>query len=108
MTALTLRGFILAEMNRRKLSMRQFAALIGVSHGTVSRFMADVEALPTLDFLVKLSRGTNADLVALLGLVYPEDVRQYDGDPEGRIFLKRYKELPEETREFIRRALMGG
>lgn len=88
MKQLTLGEFIQSEMKTRRLSIRKFAELVGVSHKVVAKFRYHgINPIynkrpvgePSLDFLAKLARATSVDLCALVGLIHSEVV-QKDAD----------------------------
>ncbi len=98
------RDFLKNEMKQRNMSMREFAALIGISHTTIVRFTADPlrsENIPTIDLLEKLSQATNVSLSALLALCFPETARKLEVDPEVALIADEIASLPSESRQIV-------
>jgi len=100
------RAFLRAEMERRRLSIREFAAQVKVSHTTIQRFVDENPAklyVPTLDFLDKLSIATGASLNTLLAICFPESARKLEIDPEVAIICDMAARLPIATRQAVLR-----
>ena len=68
----TLADFINAEMDKRKMSQREFAKLIGVNQSTLSRTIGPDKATPSLELLIKLANNTGASLVGLMKIAFPD------------------------------------
>lgn len=107
-TPTTLGEFILAEMHKRDLSARQFAALVGVTHTTINKFLEHGSASVggvSPDFLMKLGTATNTNRLTLLLLAYPD----FADDLERLTRLgissalreERFEQLPENMREAV-------
>lgn len=90
--------FMLQEMKLRKLNKKEFGKLIGVSHSTVGRIINDRDE-PSLDTLIKLSNGTDADIRMIISLVAPQQVK--DSRPESLLLAERIDRLSEETQKLI-------
>ncbi len=95
----TLSDFIRKEMTRRELSVRGFADLCNVTHTTLLRYLEGDE--PTLDFLGKLAKATNTDLVALIDLAFPGLIAETRASPEAIIFAQQLDQLPLEVRNVL-------
>lgn len=105
----TLGGFILAEMQKRNMSARAFAELIGVDHSQVNKFLnhgikesyaGRAVGDPSLDFLAKLSQATGVSVYTLIGLVMP-NLADVNVDAEARALADQIRRLPPESRRLI-------
>jgi len=71
----TLRDFVIAEIDKRHMSVREFARLVGVANVSISAVInpgkREVKS-PSIDFLLKLAKATNTNALILLVLAYPE------------------------------------
>ncbi|GEM_PF-4203641 len=101
---MTLEEFINSEIKKRSMSMREFAKYIGVAPSTISQFLSNDERKVSIDFLVKLSEGTNTDLATIVAMVYPE---RTGIDAETRILAERIAQLPPEQYKVIETLLRG-
>ena len=97
----TLGKFIVEEMHKRKMSMRDFASLMGVSHATISDYASDKQKSPQSAFLVKLADTTNTNLQAIFALAYPEVAERTALSPEAIIIAQRLDRLPDNTRDIL-------
>ncbi len=70
----SLREFILDEMQKRRMSGREFAEFVGVANSTIVRATDYQKTPPTpsLEFLEKLSKATRVDICTLVAFVYPD------------------------------------
>lgn len=93
--------FLIAEMNKRKLSQREFATLMGIDYSTISKHISGKIAKPSLDFLVRLSEGTHTNLQTVIAFAYPEVADKMKFDPEILLLAERLDRLPEDVKEFI-------
>lgn len=102
-----LRSFILTEIRKRDMSVRQFSEFVGVAHSTVNRILDENDqSTPTLESLLKIADATNTDLYALLGLTFPDIVQRTALSPDARIIAQRVEQAPEHIREAIRALLL--
>lgn len=99
-----LSSFLQREIKKREQSIRAFAEDLGVNHNTVIRYLDGED--PTLDFLVKLSKTTNTDLVALIDLAYPGLIEQNRASPEAILFAQQLDQLPSEVRDVLYRMIL--
>ncbi len=93
-------------MERRKVSIREFAAQVKVSHTTIQRFVDENPTklyVPTLDLLEKLSAATGVSLNTLLAICFPDTARKLDIDPEIAIICDIASHLPPATRQAVLR-----
>jgi transcriptional regulator with XRE-family HTH domain len=101
---LTLGEFILAEMDKRRMSAREFALFVGVTHSTINKFVhfgsKDV-GYPSIEFLGKLAQATHSDLCAVMALVFPEVTEATQLKPSTIILAQRIEQLPDAVREII-------
>lgn len=96
----SLSSFIQQEMQKRHMSQRQFAMMVGVSNQTISRAVSfnNDNFDPSLEFLAKLARATHVDICTLVALIYPED-SSISG--RARLLAERIDRLPPEVQEII-------
>lgn len=109
----TLGLFIQEEMQRRKLSLREFATLAGVTHPTMSKFSwygihetygGRIIGEPPLEFLAKLAKATGHDICTLVALVRPDATRL---DPRASILTNRIMQLPPEKLQLFTTFMRG-
>lgn len=93
--------FIVAEMQKRDLSLRKFAELVGVNHSTLSKHINGEIEKPGLDFLVSLSVATQTNLQTLVAYSYPEIADRMNVNPDMLLLAQRLDRLPEDLKEFI-------
>jgi transcriptional regulator with XRE-family HTH domain len=102
----TLRDFLMEEMKRREMSMRQFAEFVGVAHTTVTRAVDPVSPPPpSFDFLVKLAKATKTDIRTIAAIVAPDAV--IDQSPEVLMLAERISRLTDDQRKLIDAAITG-
>ena len=100
-----LSDFILKEMKKRDMSMREFAQFVNVSHATISRAVdPQKNIIPSTDFLAKLADATHTDIATLIAMVFPELT---DLNPEIMLLAMRISQLHPEQQKMIRQLLMG-
>jgi transcriptional regulator with XRE-family HTH domain len=98
------RTFLKSEMERRNVSIREFASLVKVSHTTIQRFVDDKSTkryVPTLDFLDKLAAATGVSLNTLLAICFPETARTIDVDPDVAMICDLVSHLSLSTRQTV-------
>lgn len=105
---MTLGQFILAEMERRQMSAREFARLVGVTHKTINKFVnGNPKGYPSMDFLAKLAKATHADPCYLLGLIIPDIVQEGSIKPDDLLLSQRIGQLPPDKRDAIDAIILG-
>ena len=69
----TLREFLLDELQKRHMSARKFAKIVGVSHASITTHLNEDGRIkdPSVDFLIKLGKATNTNAMLLLAMAYP-------------------------------------
>lgn len=103
----TFGNFLLAEMNKRNMSAREFSRFIGVSHATINKFLdygvKDVGD-PSVEFLFKLAEATNTHIGTVMALLRPgiEPI-----DPEALALAQQLQQLPESERKTVYKMLRG-
>ena len=109
----TLGEFIQAEMKMRRMSIRSFAELVGVSHKIIGKFRYHgINPIynkrpvgePSLDFLAKLAKATSVDLAALVALIHPDVTNISPGD---KILADQINALPPEFKDQVGIFIMG-
>ena len=102
---MTLDEFIETEMKKRGMSLREFAKLTDISPSAISKYLNSAsERNVSIEFLVKLSRGTGIDLASIIAIVYPDDT---EIDAQARIWGQRIAELSEEDQDAIDSFILG-
>ena len=98
-------GFLEQELARRNMSMREFALHVGVSPSVITRLLDKQRpTMPELTTLHKIAITTGADLLNLVGMIYPDTS---DIDIESRQLARRISALPSEQRDVIDATLIG-
>lgn len=97
----TLGNFVEQEAKRRKLSIRKFADLIGVSHSTLGKHINNPDTRPDLELLEKLSDKTGASLETLILIASPKFATKSRLSPRVLLIAERLNELGEETQELL-------
>lgn len=103
----SLREFIESEINRRGISMREFAELVGTTHGTISRLVdpRNQNTAVSVELILKLARSTGTNAFTLLTLVYPELVQDAEFYARARIdvalLAERIERLPPAVRDIV-------
>lgn len=105
MTMNQLAKFVNEEMNRREMSIRQFAELLGYTHPTISKIIDTKDPKkPSLEFLIKLAEVTHADIRDLVAMVAPEVAGE---SAEVAALSARFRRLSKEQQEIVDRLLTG-
>lgn len=94
----TIAEFIRQDMERRGMSLREYADFLGSTHPTVSKYISESGHHVQWDFLVRLSRATNTDIGILARLAAPELAATYEDFPTPEMVLQRLKQIPVEMR----------
>lgn len=103
-----LREFLLNEIRKRDMSVRQFAEFVGVAHSTINRMLDERgDSTPTLDSLLKISDATHTDLYSLLSIAFPDVVQKNALSADARIIAQRIEQAPEHVRKAIETLLAG-
>jgi transcriptional regulator with XRE-family HTH domain len=100
----TFREFLKSQMSHRKMTMHEFAALVGVSHSTIHRFVYDEPSkqyIPTLEFLHKLAQGTGVNLNTIIAICFPDTGQALEIDAEQAALLEAFKGLAPEMRPIV-------
>lgn len=106
-TIQTFRSFLLRLIEDSKKTPRQFAIDISVDPTTVTRAISATNPTkPGLEFLIKLSRGTNTKLSTLIALAYPE-AQEGELNPEVEFLAQRIQGLPDEQRRALISLVFG-
>lgn len=98
-------GYLEQEIKRRNMSLREFATYVGLHPSVISRLM-DKSKLrtPELPTLYKIASATGADLLTLVGMIYPDSS---DIDIESRQRARRIANLPPEDQAAVDALLAG-
>ena len=104
-----LRVFIREEMDKRKMSARQFADLLSVATSTITTHLHEADqAQPTLDFLRKLAQGTKVPLAVIIAMAYPDVAGEIsDISPDILLIATRLHKKDKTIRDIIMRLVNG-
>lgn len=97
----TFADFVLSEMKRRDMGVREFARFVGVSHSTISKHLSNPDLTPTVDVLLKLSRATHIPFEALLAASFKEVANQAKVDAKTQVMIGMIMDLPEDLRDVL-------
>lgn len=99
----TLREFIEEQMRQRDMSAREFAALVGVTHATINKFVSASQKPdnPKMEFIIKLSDATHTRPSVLLALAYPEFAERERIYPASEFFNLEFPKLTEQQKEEV-------
>lgn len=92
----TISEFIKQDMERRGMSLREYADLIGSTHPTVSKYINEPQHNVQWDFLVRLSRATSTDIGTLARIAAPEAAVEIV--PDSMSIAERINRLPVDMR----------
>lgn len=98
---LTLAEFLEIEMNQRKMSVREFARFVGVSHSVISKHHNKEDITPSIDFLLKLSEKTETNLQAVLAMAFPDVMKKTALSPRATILAQRFDNLSEPIQDML-------
>lgn len=104
MSETALSKFVWQEIVNRRISQREFADLVGVSHTTIGRIIRGEVTDPTLDFLVKLSLATHTDICALIAIIRPDSFRS---SASTNVVAERYEKLSDTQKKLVDLVLSG-
>jgi hypothetical protein len=96
----TLGEFILSAMQMRQMSARAFARFVGVDSKTINGY-------PSVEFLLKLSEATKADICYLMTLLGPNISANIQSDPEALALSRQIEEQPPHIRDAIDALILG-
>lgn len=91
-------GFIQEEMDKRDMSLRQFAEFIGVTHPTVKSYLSG-DRTPDWAFLVKVAHACRVDIGTVAALAAPQESRTID--PDVMRLAERINNLPGVYKEAV-------
>lgn len=97
--------WLLEEIQRREMSVREFARFVGLTHGTLNNLLnARHTSPPTIETLSRLARATKVDLCTLVAFVAPDLT---DDSGRVRLMVDRISRLPPAQQEIVDRYLLG-
>jgi transcriptional regulator with XRE-family HTH domain len=99
-----LREFIDGEIKRLNLSRLGFAELAGVSHTAINNLLSDNPPEPSVEFLWKIAKATDTDVISVLRLAYP-DIIKNSLSAKARILAEKIDKSTPETQQMIFRLL---
>ena len=91
--------FIKEDMNRRAMTIREYAQFINSTHPTVAKYMNGTIKHVQWEFVVNLSRATKTDIGTLARLIAPDAA--FEPIPDSRIIAERINQLPTSLRKSI-------
>lgn len=103
MCRMTLKEFIEQyRLEHGDMTLREFARQVGVSPATINRWLdQEKPEKPDMLSLVKLSKATGQDLLTLVEIAYPEEVRSVPLDPSAKVLAGMIMRLPNIIRESV-------
>jgi transcriptional regulator with XRE-family HTH domain len=99
-----LRDFVESQLKQRSISMRDFARLMGVSHGSISRLLdrSKPEIGVSLDLLLKLSKATETPLNQILRMAFPGlEIEAEELSASAELMAQRFNDLPAHVQKTI-------
>lgn len=96
--------FLKAEIEKRRISIREFARRADISHSTISDHLNGIAGEPTLDFLRRVSTYTGIDICTLISLIIPGSA-QSGPSPETIVLAKQLQQLPDEMLAIVKRLI---
>jgi transcriptional regulator with XRE-family HTH domain len=108
MKTVTLGEFLLKEINRRDMSIREFARFVNVNHQTINKFLdygtKDV-GNPSVEFLIKLARATNTHIGYIMSLIEPDvaALPEDEFDAHTLLYARKYQSLSLKERQLVER-----
>lgn len=90
--------FIKQEMELNKVDQQGFAKLVKVSHSTIGRIINNKDE-PSLATLIKISKGTNADIAMIISLASGQEIKGVK--PESLLLAERIERLPDNVKQLI-------
>jgi len=102
---MTLREFIESEIKKRDMSLSEFARFIGISPSAVIKYLNEESRGISIEFMVKLARGTNTNLKTIVAMEYPEETEELD--PSVILMAERITRLPQDKRQMVESLLLG-
>lgn len=99
------RDFLQAEIERRGMSVRQFAELCDVSHSVIVRATQEGDPhIPSLPILAQIANAINVNLMTIITMIYP-DASQISSD--AWLLAQQIDKLPDADRRYISNAIVG-
>ncbi len=103
------RDFLLRELQKRNMSIREFATWLGINNSTINKYLDTKEnRLPSLETLAIIAQKTGTPLDVLFGMIYPDiddDLVRFDA--EIMSIAQQIVELPPEKREQVEAFIIG-
>jgi predicted transcriptional regulator len=105
----TLAEWLLEEIQRRQMSVREFGRFADIPHSTLNKLLnwdttPSGDVYPALSTLVKLSNATGTDICTLVALVAPEYTIS---DADALVLANRIRNLPPDGRAVVEEWLIG-
>ena len=99
----SLADFVTEQMKARDMSARQFADFVGTSSTTINNILkpGGYPFVPSVELLIKLSKATHTDFVALILLAFPESSELIRESPDGRLMADQFERLPDDVRAVV-------
>jgi plasmid maintenance system antidote protein VapI len=104
---MSLGEFLAEDMARRKMTMREYAAWLGVSHSTIGNHINGRSRGVREPFLARLSEKTGVSMVTLRALADQGFAEQVGLSARALLLAERFDKLPESVQDFILRSVLG-
>lgn len=103
------RNFLLDEIKKRDMSVREFAKWVGLTNTTINKYLdARDGRIPTIESLVALAQKTGTPIDTLLAMIYPDiDSRLIRTDDKTIELVQKIVQLPPEKREIVEAFIIG-
>ena len=103
----TLGDFIKSEIEKRGMSAREFATLVGVAPSTITTYLSGQgKTEPTLSFLHKLAKQTDTPLGTIIAFAYPDVAGELSTLPPETVLLAiRISKLPKTHFDMLQRVV---
>lgn len=101
--------FLEGQIKQRQMTPREFAIYIDVAPSTLSRALNPDRnnITPSIDFLMKLSKGTSVSIVTLLELVYPELKDEAGASTSSKALAEQIEQLPDPLKDAVMSIVRG-
>lgn len=99
-----LADFVLGEIDSRRVSLREFADMVGVSHSTLSRLINKPDSPISFELLTKLAAATKTDIGIIARLAAPHVAV---GGVDIERLASRISRLPADKRRVVDMVIAG-
>ncbi|MCL4254210.1 MAG: helix-turn-helix domain-containing protein [Anaerolineae bacterium] len=103
------REFLLNEIQKRDMSIREFASWLGINNSSINKYLDTKEnRVPSLETLAIIAQKTGTPVDVLFGMIYPEvDEKFLRIDAKTMRIAQQITQLPPEKREIVEAFILG-